>query len=136
MFRAGFVVGLLLLCTAGCGAETNKPDLVPPARTVAEAAALAEYDRLVGLRELETARTSEDQVPAVAANLCENDVADFRLLVSRFEGVSDARGGHPITMAIEKATVIEAFCPDALLLYQQALNEEGYQTVHLAELRS
>lgn len=111
---------------ASCGSRSeggSASSSVPPTSnapsTTTTVDPLDRYTSITAAMELEP--TGLDEVESVAANVCDNTLADMTGLVGIAEMMEDTTGENWISTINEKAVVIEVWCPSQRVVLEQAV---------------
>jgi hypothetical protein len=84
------------------------------------------YRALLEQRGLEDQATSEEELPTVAANICDNTVSEMESLVDGLLTLEPGPVGRRRVLD-EKATVVDAFCPQTRLQLDAAVKNAGLE---------
>lgn len=108
-----------LFALSGCGDDPGEDETIPAVPT-------DRYQALLEARGLDSHATPSGELQTLAANLCDNDVADMQFVVSGLVVIEEGKTNQQQALD-EKATVIDAFCPEARLQLEAAASEAGFE---------
>lgn len=131
-WRLAVVACLLLVGCADNSPEEATEEATEQAPPPDSADPSDRYSAFVEARGLEDQRTPEDELRTVAANLCDNTVSDMKMLVEGLLVIEEERAAQRQALD-EKATVVDAFCPQTRLQLDAAIREAGFEPPPPAE---
>ena len=131
---------LLAITFTACGGTSSDeeaqqtPMTTTSTTSTTTSVALTPFETWVALSDKhpEVKRENESEVSSVAANLCDNTVGDFNLLIELSKtGVRLGVESNVEGTIASKAIVVAAYCPEKLLQLEEATKQSGLNTAAL-----